>query len=233
VWVPEDGAEEVPTNAPVWLRGPLDGPMRIETLDGEEIEAELLPLWTQRETPYGRLQPVEPLDPETTYRVVVWDGVVESTFTTGSAPDTEPPPAPLLLEGWGYNRSPESGAVSVTVLHEGFLAVVSTLAQLEHADDRLVTPEFEFIGVVSQEEEFEASFAKMTCDSERLDPRFQAVAIDLAGNISEPSEVLRQPIPPPGCGGRPGELTCLGPNGLPAGMAFLVLVPWASRRRRR
>jgi len=234
---PLDGEVDVPTNTGVWVSGSLQDAVRIETVDGVELDAAMVPLFSHNES-FGMLTPREDLDPYSDYWVLIGNRFL-STFRTGAGPDREPPPAPVFGDPTSWSDEHEQGEVTLPVTHQGFMVAVSTVAHLEVADAEDSAFDVQH-AVVSDESSLDArlGYGVPPCnarvwDSEAeesvSDNRFVAVSIDLAGNVSEPSEILEHQLPAPGQVNEGGEVGCHWES---TALIVIVLFPVGWLRRR-
>ncbi len=234
---PGDGDVGVPTNTGVWVSGSLQDAVRIETTDGVELDATMVPLVSQNES-FGMLTPREELDPNTDYWIVIGNRFL-STFRTGAGPDLEPPPPPVFGDPTSWSDEHEEGEVTLPVSHQGFLVAVSTVAHVEVGDAE--DPAFGVRhAVLSDEAAFDAKFGygvppcnarvwNSEADETISDDRFVAVSIDMAGNVSEPSEILEHRLPAPGQVNEGGKVGCHWGS---TALIMVLLLPMGWMRRR-
>ncbi len=207
---PADGASEVPLNASVWLGGVHSRPWHVdyerapggvEAADptlalvdaaGEAVGGRFRTYQSEyRESQgavlYDRFIPDMPLEADTHYRVMRGDEIV-SEFTTGAAADEAAPAVPTveLLDRQRHITS----ASSVCRERTGGATVAPS------GDDETI------LFLVSRQEvpvSDDAPYAALTegapsfVDAHNLERRFslRVRAVDLAGNLSEPSEPIQ------------------------------------------
>ncbi|MEZ4317714.1 MAG: hypothetical protein R3F61_09420 [Myxococcota bacterium] len=93
-----DTSPEIPTNPVVLVEHTFDATAEV-SVELRDATGAAMPVRIEKGHQFATLAPESPLEPGATYTLVSTgesEGFVDSTFTVGGGPDTEPPDAPTL-----------------------------------------------------------------------------------------------------------------------------------------
>jgi len=243
---PADGAEDVPTNARIWVGAQTFGGQDVDDAEmllvvrdgaGDEVAVTFGEVYGNNQL-VAVLTPDEPLIPDETYSIELLDsGEVLGTFTAGQGPDEDDPDVPVELERHAEvseriaNQMSSCGytdIVEITVDFDGVL-VVANITGMDDLDPGAVDGEASDVNLDGVLVIGSAGCIWSWPDAEpQATTDLQWGTFDIAGNFSGWSAPTTIELPSAGCG-----CDATGSNSGPGaalGLALLIAC-WLRLRR--